>query len=325
MEREGVVAIPVQPCPAGDASWCPVCGREAEPFLELEEIAAELDFRREFFASRLFDAPTHAPLRDLTEVVRAVPAAIDQCPLCGTLIRRESTTANPYEDDHYDDATLWRLFREHRTAFQAKRSDYQPLLPAGAKVLEIGSYVGGFLAAASEWGWTPVGLDVGKDPTRFTRSLGLNATQSTMERYEGPSNGLDGVFFWNCFEQLTDPWRALETASNVIKPGGVVVIRVPDAGFYLRHRELARELPGYNCLLGFPHLFGFTDASLQRMARRASLRLARVLRRPVIRPLRAQMMEWAQVEEQRLCGAETGWGWMELTFAPTYGAAASSF
>jgi SAM-dependent methyltransferase len=325
METDAVVTIPVEQSPAVRAAWCPICHCEADPFLELEAIAAELNFRRAFFAARLGDELTHAPLRDLTEVVRGVPAPIDRCPLCGTLIRRESSSENPYEDDHYDDETLWRLFRDHRTAFRTKWNDYRPLLPAGARVLEIGSYVGGFLATAAEWGWTPVGLDVGIDTTQFTQSLGLNTTQSSMEGYEPPSNRFDGVFFWNCFEQLADPSRALETASNLVKPDGVVVIRVPDAGFYVRYRERAQRLNGYNCLLGFPHLFGFTPASLQRMAKSASLRLFQMLRRPVIRPLRGQMMEWARVEEQRLCGAEAGWGWMELTFVRSNEAIALSF
>jgi SAM-dependent methyltransferase len=314
METDSVVTIPVEQRPALGAAWCPICDCEADPFLGFEDIAKELDVRRAFFSERLGEALTDVRLRDLTEVIRAFPAPIDHCSLCGVLMRRESSSPNPYVDDRYDDETLWRLFQVHRTAYQEKCNDYRSLLPDGAKVLEVGSYVGGFLAAASEWGWAPVGLDVGKDTTQFTQSLGLDTTQSSIEWYEPASIRFDGVFFWNCFEQLADPSHALDTASKLVKPGGVVVIRVPDAGFYVRHRQRARRVLGYNCLLGFPHLFGFTATILRRMASRAGLPLIQMFRRPVIRPLRAEMMEWSRSEEETLCGSETGWGWMELTF-----------
>ena len=41
----------------------------------------------------------------------------------------------------------------HVDTFAAK-TNIRDLLPRGSRVLEIGSYVGGFLETARRWGWT---------------------------------------------------------------------------------------------------------------------------------------------------------------------------
>jgi SAM-dependent methyltransferase len=188
-------------------------------------------------------------------------------------------------------------------------------------VVEVGSYAGGFLAAAAEWGWRTIGTDIGRDTVGFCQSRGLDVRRLHLEECDLAAESLDGVFVWNCFEQLPDPCDLLAEAARVLRVGGLLVLRVPDAGFYLQWQQqyerassdLALTVLAYNGVLGWPHRFGYGIRSLHRLVKEWPFVVCRALRRPVIRPLRQAMWPWAQDEEAAVIRGETC-GWIELAF-----------
>jgi len=293
---------------------CPLCGgRPAQRFLDRNEVAAELAFRDRFFSDR-FERPL-APeeLRDVTNVLLGIPADILRCRTCDVLVRDEAPDENAFRADHYDECVLRSLHVTHADAFRAKDADYRPLLPPGSRVAEIGSYVGGFLSAAREWGWSAIGCDVGEDTARFTREAGFDTRCVCFEDAGFATDSLDAVFIWNCFEQLPACRDTLDAIHRTLRHDGLLVIRVPDAAFYARNRESSRPVLAYNGLLGWPHRFGFNEEAIERLASQHQFALQRVLHRPVIRPFRNAMRSWAQEEESALIGEQT-FGWMELTY-----------
>jgi SAM-dependent methyltransferase len=302
---------------------CPVC-REATDavFLTRNEIAAELAARDQFFAARLDRTVARTPLatdhwplttglRDLTDVVLGTPAAIFRCMRCSVLIRDEVPGEEAFRDDRYDEGTLELLHATHREAFAQKESDYRSLLPASARVIEVGSYVGGFLSTAATWGWEVVGADIGRDAVRFCRELGLDARCTHLEECGLAAESFDAVFVWNCFEQLAAPAALLAEARRVLRVGGFLVVRIPDADFYIRHTSVA--VLAYNGLLGWPHRFGYDAQSVRWMVENREFLFVRALRRPAVRPLRETMVPWAREEESRVIG-NSNHGWLELTF-----------
>ena len=245
--------------------------------------------RDAFFARRL----ENDCVRDVTAVLLGTPANILQCETCGILVRDDAPDEDAFRDDRYEAVVLGSLHAVHVAAFREKKAP----LRAGARVVEIGSYVGGFLAAARQWGWNAVGVDIGRDPSRFTRTLGFDVRSIPIEECGFNRESFDGVFIWNCFEQLPNPRVALAEAHRILRRFGILVIRVPDAAFYAQCRSLAAL--AYNGLLGWPHRFGFTAAALRRLAAEHDLALQRVMRAPAISPLRE---------------AANTFGWIELTF-----------
>jgi SAM-dependent methyltransferase len=286
---------------------CPLCGKTPETlFLGSSALDDEISLRERFFRSRLRGRFSSHALRDVTEVFLGDPADILRCDRCGVLIRADAPGDESFRDDRYGPAVLESLHAAHAVAFREKSADYRALLPRGARVVEIGSYAGGFLRAASEWGWRATGVDIGSDTSRFTRALGFE----THNALPFGSRSIDALFVWNCFEQLSTPRALLADAFRLLRDGGWLV-RVPDAGLYAARRD-ARVL-GYNGLLGWPHRFGFGVRSLRRLAGEHGFALQRVLRRPALRPLRESMAPWAQAEESALIREERC-GWIELTF-----------
>jgi SAM-dependent methyltransferase len=165
------------------------------------------------------------------------------------------------------------------------------MLKPGARVVEIGSYAGGFLRAATDWGWQVTGVDIGRDTARFTASLGFETS------FDFRATSIDGLFIWNCFEQIADPRTLLGTAHGALREYGLLVVRVPDADLYLHWRD--RHLLAANGLLGWPHRFGYGVTALRRMAEEHGFELVRVLRRPALPPLPAEEPGWIELTFQR--------------------------
>ncbi len=262
-------------------------------FRTRDQIASELEMRDAFFASCL---ERHFS-RDVTNVLLGTPAEILRCQACGILIRDEAPDDEAFREDRYERAVLESLHVVHTVAFREKEADYRGLLRSGARIAEVGSYVGGFLAASWQWGWNAVGVDIGRDTSRFSQALGFDVRSDPLEKCGFERASFDAVFIWNCFEQLATPRLVLAEARRILRRSGVLVLRVPDAGFYAQCRSVAAL--AYNGLLGWPHRFGFDAVALCRLAAEHGFAPQRVLRSPAIGPLLRQ------------CRAS---GWIELTF-----------
>lgn len=297
---------------------CPLCGDAPSlRFLGRDDVAEELAFRDRFFSDRLDHPLPRAELRDVTDVLLGTPADIFRCRECGVLVRNDAPEEDAFRDDRYDERVLRSLHETHADAFRAKEADYRPLLPRGARVAEIGSYAGGFLAAAREWGWRATGCDVGRDTAAFTREAGFDTRCTRFEDAGFAKGSLDAVFVWNCFEQLSECGATLDAILRTLRRGGLLVLRVPDAVFYARNRESSPGAVAYNGLLGWPHRFGFSETAIASLAAQHGFARRRVLHRPVIRPLRKAMRAWAQAEE-RLLLRHGALGWVEVTFRPVW-------
>ncbi|MBI2686796.1 MAG: class I SAM-dependent methyltransferase [Acidobacteria bacterium] len=201
---------------------------------------------------------------DLTRFTHGAPGRLLACRACRTLLRDESPAAR-YEDDPSDPILLRHLYPRYLQAFRQKRLAYQHLLRPGAEVLEIGSHLGAFLQTAEEWGWRPTGLDIGKSASAFARQQGLSVKRQPAEDYMPHLRKPEAIFIWNCFEQLDDPAGLLRRTHQLLGHNGLLIIRVPNAAFYRRHRDdkHALKLLGYNNLLGFPYLYGYTPSLLR--------------------------------------------------------------
>ena len=135
-------------------------------------------------------------------------------------------------------------------------------------MIEVGSFVGGFLAAAREHGWDIVGVDPGETVVRFCRDRGLLVFQGTLKELPQPSSqAVDAVVIWNTFDQLPDPRPLRTTIAQLLKPDGLLVIRIPHGNchqsameFTKIHRWMLKLIYAglaWNNLLSFPYLYGY--------------------------------------------------------------------
>ena len=252
---------------------CPVCGATAR-FLSAgtRELRREADLRAAFVLNRLDHPPDALELTDLTRFVHGGPGRLWSCSTCGLLSRDEQDQGR-YEHDVYDRSLMQHLYPRYVYAFESKQR-YRFVLDEHAEVLEIGSHLGAFVQTAEQWNWRPTGLDIGGDTSSFARRHGLCVKRLAIEDYQ-PRRRMDGIFIWNCFEQLQEPVDVLMECHRLLQRHRTLMVRVPNAQFYERERRRLEKRPSgaalsslaYNNLLAFPYLRGYTPGSLMWLLR----------------------------------------------------------
>lgn len=265
---------------------CPAChGRTFRTAVRAGEIARQVSIR-ERLLSRLTD-----PLPDRVRFVHDDIVDLLACRRCHTL-RRDIPALDAvarYAADRHAPEEMERLFDAYVKEYRCREPHYRHRLRAGSPVLEVGSYVGAFLHVAREWGWHPTGVDVNREVAEFAGARGLATRALPLEACEFRNAAFDAVFVWNCFEQAPDPASLLSEISRVLRAGGLLVIRTPNAVYYRIHAALiaassrvelrapacaaARALDRHN-LLGFPFLYGFGPRALNGLAARSGFERA---------------------------------------------------
>jgi len=99
-------------------------------------------------------------------------------------------------------------------------------------ILDVGCWVGFLLAEARDRGWREC---VGVEPSLFASAyarerLGLDVRTEELFTAELPREHFDVVVMGDVLEHLTRPGEALERVGELLRPGGLVVLALPDAG-----------------------------------------------------------------------------------------------
>lgn len=300
---------------------CPSCDeRNLSLFLTAGEVESEVESREWFFHERLDGHYPTSQMKDITNLAFGVPAAIFRCPRCGTLVRDVGANdEDRFREDAYEPRALEGVHAAHTAAFRRILPRLRALLQSGSRVIEIGSYAGGFARVAAESGWRFTGIDIGGQTTRYTRRLGFETIRAPFEECQFEKSSADGIFIWNCFEQLPSPRSTLAEVARILKVSGLLVLRIPDARFYAAVRGLpaSLELLGYNGLLGWPHRFGYDLSAVRQLCGASNLRFVGSRRSRAMRPHREAMHRWSQFEETASMSDAAHRGWLEVTFQKT--------
>jgi SAM-dependent methyltransferase len=219
---------------------CPACGSAAATIVaDAEAIKAEVEALWEFHQRRLRPDTPPARLADRVAFSQPPALAIVCCDGCGMLYRRPRERAQLvealYAGEQPDHAVLEALYEAQRPAYAAQLRRLAHVLGRPGRVLEVGSHVGGFLAAATRAGWQAEGVDVNSAAVAFARTKGLRTTEGDLDAVE-ETGAFDAVAMWTCFDQLPEPRAAAHRARALVREGGLLVVRVPNGGFWLHTR-----------------------------------------------------------------------------------------
>jgi SAM-dependent methyltransferase len=263
-----------------------------------------------FHGRRLRPSTPPERLMDRVAFSEHPPFRLVECGRCGLVYRNPIERA--YElDEIYADATpslelLQALHDTQRAAYRVQARRLLCALDRRGSGLEIGSYVGAFLAAARDVGLQFEGLDVNAEVNCFTRKLGFTVHDGDLESF-AVGREFDAIAIWNTFDQLPDPRAAANAAWQRLRPGGVFALRVPNGEFYASWRgamerpvigTLARLVLAHNNLLTFPYRYGFTIRSLARLLERVGFEVRHV-EGDVLVPIADEWTRrWAGAEER---------------------------
>ncbi|HJP61657.1 MAG TPA: methyltransferase domain-containing protein [Gemmatimonadaceae bacterium] len=250
--------------------------------MRTHEIADRLALERElerawiFHSRRLKHPVPPGYLTDRVVFSQDPPVRLVECLECGHVYRnpRESAVAlhSIYVNDSSDSELYESLFEHQHGFFRHRTRTIRKLIGGVNRGLEIGSYVGGFLAAARDEGMVFTGLDVNEQVVDFCNRKGLSAALGSLDE-QTDFGEYDAVAIWNTFEQLADVRAAATAARRLLRDGGCLALRFPNASFYTRWRRkldgllgpVAERFLAHNNMLGFPYRQGFTERSLRRL------------------------------------------------------------
>lgn len=291
---------------------CAVCGEAgATEIADADDTRAEVESLWSFHSRRLRPDTPPVHLVDRVAFSQRAPVRVVRCDTCGLVYR--NPVERPLElETIYDDAELSAevlkdLHDTQRASYAAQARRLTRVFGRTGSGIEVGSYVGAFLAAAREEGWQFRGVDVNADANCFTRSLGFQVHDGTIESLSDDVQ-VDVVAIWNCLDQLADPASAIRAARRHLGEGGMLALRVPNGACYAALRGhlggragwVAKEWLAQNNLLAFPYRFGFTVGSLTRLVEQLGFRVVHVTGDVLVPIADKWTKPWAAVEERVL-------------------------
>lgn len=132
------------------------------------------------------------------------------------------------------------------------------------QLLDVGSGVGAFVKEMQDHGWKSTGLEPDPDARQIAQKESGIALQESQQLYELPNEQFDAITLWHVLEHVHDLQGYFAAFSRLLKPGGVLLIAVPNytSADAARYGEFwaAYDVPR--------HLYHFSPSSMKQLAQK---------------------------------------------------------
>jgi SAM-dependent methyltransferase len=128
-------------------------------------------------------------------------------------------------------------------------------------LVDVGCGAGRLLMFARAGGWHSVGFELCEQAAEQGRARGATIYRQSWLPCPLESESFDAVTFINVLDHLPRPFDALAEAWRVLRPGGILFVRVPNGPVHMQLRRMASvlRLPDFAIV----HLYGFGKQALR--------------------------------------------------------------
>jgi 2-polyprenyl-3-methyl-5-hydroxy-6-metoxy-1,4-benzoquinol methylase len=154
-----------------------------------------------------------------------------------------------------------RNYREHLKVIQAIKSR--------GKLLDVGTHCGFFLRMARNQGWELYGIEPSLTNAKLAREkFGLNVLPTYLEDGVFPPEFFDIVTLVDMLEHVTTPRKLLSVIRGILKPDGILFIKVPNARWNLLKYQILNKflkLKHVDIFDSREHVVHYSQDSLTKM------------------------------------------------------------
>jgi SAM-dependent methyltransferase len=199
---------------------------------------------------------------------------LERCASCGSAVT-DGAPPEPeaYESGQYSPARprmagpvdAFQRFVTRQPVRFLERAGLDP----GARVLDVGAGPGRLVSALNDAGFTARGIEPSRRSSALAHQAGIPVERRDL--FEHAESNLDAAVMWHVLEHLDDPPTALVTVRGWLRPGGLLLVGVPNLA------SLQAEVAGDGWLhLDAPrHRVHFTADGLRRLLVRSGFEVVR--------------------------------------------------
>jgi SAM-dependent methyltransferase len=155
-----------------------------------------------------------------------------RCESCGSAVTLAPAPAQAHETGAYGGgrprgsraaAPLLRAFDRRRLRQLERAGARTP-----GRLLDIGAGRGRFVAQARAAGWYAHGIEPSQRGIDGARAIGIELVVAGIDDAQVPPASLDAATLWHVLEHVDDPGAALERIASWLRPGGLLLVGVPN-------------------------------------------------------------------------------------------------
>ena len=168
------------------------------------------------------------------------------------------------EDVSKEGNAIAKWDREHGVA---RRCDFaiKSTGQTTGKVLDVGCASGNFLKGMKDRGWQAFGVEPSAYASKYANEvLGLDVKHGYLVDGLFEDDFFDLVMLWDVFEHLEDPEKTLDVMYKIIKPGGTLLLSLPNSNSwdraYFKEAWCGWDVPR--------HYYAYNPNLLQRLVER---------------------------------------------------------
>jgi SAM-dependent methyltransferase len=229
---------------------CPMCGSDDTATIRCEtnSFAAADDREGDFFAPY------------------EVTVALRRCRECTFAYVDRLPVSSEFYDRLYSKG---RYDYEREFNYHGKREIYRELKKkltgrkSSGRLLDIGAWCGTLVAEMADT-YEVVGCELSEPAAAYARSRGLDVRCSSFQTAGLAPESFDIVTIVDVLEHLPEPTLVLEKIRDLLKPGGILYIKVPNVIAQIGKQDLLQRLrvSGEGICTNFVHINHFGHRSL---------------------------------------------------------------